>query len=77
MNTEAEPQNEIQTLTALDRCDVGCGARAAVKVTGLAGELLFCGHHYNKHEAKLNEWAFETLDERWALSNKTSSSAAF
>ena len=34
-------------LTALDRCD-SCAAEALVKVTGLTGDLMFCGHHYNK-----------------------------
>jgi hypothetical protein len=29
-----------------DRCDK-CGAEALVQVTGISGELLFCGHHYN------------------------------
>jgi len=30
-----------------DRCD-SCGAEALVQVTGLNGDLVFCGHHYNK-----------------------------
>jgi len=30
-----------------DRCD-SCAAEALVKVSGINGELLFCGHHYNK-----------------------------
>ena len=34
-------------LKATDRCD-SCAAEALVQVTGLNGELLFCGHHYNK-----------------------------
>ncbi len=34
-------------LTASDRCD-SCAAEALVKVTGLNGDLMFCGHHYNK-----------------------------
>lgn len=35
------------SLSLLDRCDA-CNAEALVKVTGITGELLFCGHHYNK-----------------------------
>ena len=35
------------TLKATDRCD-SCSAEALVQVTGLNGDLLFCGHHYNK-----------------------------
>ncbi len=34
-------------LSPLDRCD-RCNAEALVKVTGITGDLLFCGHHYNK-----------------------------
>jgi hypothetical protein len=35
------------TLGPKDRCD-SCAAEALVKVSGISGELLFCGHHYNK-----------------------------
>jgi hypothetical protein len=34
-------------LKPTDRCD-SCAAEALVQVAGLNGELLFCGHHYNK-----------------------------
>jgi len=34
-------------LKATDRCD-SCASEALVRVTGLNGELHFCGHHYNK-----------------------------
>jgi len=33
-------------LGAKDRCDK-CGAEALVQVTGISGDLMFCGHHYN------------------------------
>lgn len=36
-----------RVLTLQDRCD-RCNAQAFVKITGNSGELLFCGHHYNK-----------------------------
>ncbi|MEZ5211416.1 MULTISPECIES: DUF7455 domain-containing protein [unclassified Gordonia (in: high G+C Gram-positive bacteria)] len=43
------------SLTAADRCD-RCGAAAKVRATLPAGgELLFCRHHYNDHEARLVE----------------------
>ena len=42
-------------LTAVDRCD-RCGAAAKVRaVLPAGGELLFCRHHYNSHEARLAE----------------------
>jgi hypothetical protein len=49
MNTMIETPEETKewVLKATDRCD-SCGAEALVKVTGINGDLLFCGHHYNK-----------------------------
>ena len=35
------------TLSPKDRCD-SCQAEALVQVNGISGDLLFCGHHYNK-----------------------------
>ncbi|MEI8056431.1 MAG: hypothetical protein WCI29_03435 [Actinomycetes bacterium] len=50
-------------LTALDRCD-RCGAQAYVRVTLTAGgDLLFCGHHFREHEARLRPLALEVLDQ--------------
>jgi hypothetical protein len=50
-------------LTALDRCD-RCGAQAYVRVSLTAGgELLFCGHHFREHEARLRPLASDVLDE--------------
>ena len=43
---EVEQQWE---LSPLDRCD-RCNAEALVRVAGISGELMFCGHHYNKIE---------------------------
>jgi len=62
----AEKTEEVQkeyVLGPSDRCD-SCFAEALVKVNGVAGELLFCGHHYNKHEVKLKQYAFDIIDER-------------
>lgn len=54
-------------LTAQDRCDA-CGAQAYVQVRGVNGELLFCGHHFNKANGdKLNAFAFDIVDERERL----------
>lgn len=55
------------TLTGLDRCDA-CGAQAYVHVKGVSGELMFCGHHFNKANSdKLQAFAFEIIDERERL----------
>jgi hypothetical protein len=57
------------TLKATDRCD-SCAAEALVKVTGLSGDLMFCGHHYNKimdntkGYEKMMSFALTIVDER-------------
>ena len=59
-------------LSPMDRCD-RCNAEALVKVTGISGELLFCGHHYNKimdkqeSYKKMMSFALTILDEREKL----------
>jgi hypothetical protein len=56
-------------LGARDRCD-SCAAEALVKVTGLSGDLIFCGHHYNKimdnpeGYKKMMSFALTVIDER-------------
>lgn len=52
-----------------DRCD-RCGAEALVQVIGLNGDILFCGHHYNKimdnavGYDKMMKFAITVVDER-------------
>ena len=59
-------------LKAIDRCDV-CGVQAYVQVKGVTGELLFCGHHYNKivdtpaGYDKMMAFAFEIINEQERL----------
>lgn len=65
-------ETEEWVLTALDRCD-SCGAQAYVQVTGVSGDLVFCGHHYNKimdsptGYEKMMQFAFKITDERERL----------
>lgn len=61
-------------LTINDRCDAGnCAAQAYVKATGVAGDLLFCAHHYNGimdnavGYDKMMKFAYQFIDERWRL----------
>ena len=56
-------------LTAIDRCDSkDCAAQAYVLVKGVAGELMFCSHHFNKADGeRLRAFAFEVIDERERL----------
>jgi hypothetical protein len=56
-------------LNPTNRCD-SCAAEALVKVTGINGDLMFCGHHYNKimdnpkGYAKMMEFMLTVIDER-------------
>ena len=56
-----------------DRCD-RCGAQAFVTVKMVAGELYFCGHHFNKYDEALSKVSFEVIDERDTI-NATSQSS--
>jgi hypothetical protein len=59
-------------LKATDRCD-SCASEALVKVTGISGELMFCGHHYNKimnnpdGYKKMMSFTINIIDEREKL----------
>lgn len=58
----AEATAADRPITGLDRCD-SCGAQAYVRVVLGGSELLFCGHHAKKHEAKLRPMAEVWHDE--------------
>lgn len=72
MMTDHPSMQKEWVLTALDRCD-RCAAQAYVKVTGVSGELMFCGHHYNDivndpvGYEKIMSFMFEIVDERERL----------
>ena len=59
-------------LGPIDRCD-SCSAEALVNVKGVSGDLLFCGHHYNKimndkiGYEKMMAFMYEIIDEREKL----------
>jgi hypothetical protein len=66
-------EKKERNLTLNDRCDgKACGAAALVKVSGVSGELLFCGHHFTKYEDtdQMKEFAFDIVDERWTMLNE-------
>lgn len=64
----------VRSLIASDRCD-RCQAQAWVAVKGVEGELYFCGHHFVKHEEKIQEWAYQIIDEREFINEKSESSS--
>jgi hypothetical protein len=74
INTMITEEVEVKEwiLGATDRCD-SCAAEALVQVTGVSGDLLFCGHHYNKvmdnpeGYKKMMAFALTILDERHKL----------
>lgn len=63
MTTEEAPEVIDRKLNLQDRCD-RCSAQAFVLVKMMAGELMFCGHHFNEYELNLRESAYEIVDER-------------
>jgi hypothetical protein len=69
MMTKEKVEEVVWQLSPLDRCD-SCSAEALVRITGLSGDLMFCGHHYNKimdnPEGYKNmiSFAITILDER-------------
>ncbi|MGA0070987.1 MAG: DUF7455 domain-containing protein [Candidatus Nanopelagicaceae bacterium] len=69
-----EEQPQGPRLKPADRCD-RCPAQAFVLVKGVAGELLFCGHHYAEHEVSLIKFAYEIVDDREWINKKPDSSA--
>jgi hypothetical protein len=74
MKTAVE-NKEIKNISVHDRCDQ-CDSQAYVSVTGISGELFFCGHHFTKIEKnpdaneKLQAFAYVVNDERDKLSDK-------
>jgi len=56
-------------LKVVDRCDQ-CGAQAFVLVKGATGDLMFCGHHYEKimnnpdAYTKMMAFMLQVVDER-------------
>jgi hypothetical protein len=55
-------------LSVTDRCD-RCNAQAYVRVVLPGGtDLLFCGHHWSRHEEALRPQAVEIVDETHRLS---------
>jgi hypothetical protein len=69
---ETMTEDQVWLLDATDRCD-RCQAQAYVKVIGEVGDLLFCGHHYNKvmdnteGYKKMMAFMVEVIDERKRL----------
>lgn len=68
---EAAAPETVETLpdlTGHDRCDNGgCNAAAYVRVRVSTGDLVFCGHHYARHESAVVAAGAQIRDERSRL----------
>ena len=65
--TTTEPEI-LPELSGHDRCDNGgCNAAAYVRVRMQAGDLVFCGHHYARHEAVIATSGATVRDDRSRL----------
>ena len=56
-------ESKPRVLNQLDRCD-RCNAQAFILVKLISGELMFCGHHFNKNSNILIDSSYEIIDER-------------
>lgn len=68
--TGTQPEVEDWTPSPKDRCDhPNCPAQAYVLLTGLAGSLMFCSHHYftivasKTGENKIKSFAYSIQDK--------------
>jgi ribosomal protein S14 len=68
-------KTDTDMLNASDRCD-SCGSQAFYWVNGVAGDLMFCRHHFLKNEQKIRAYAFEVVDETYKLNERPSASSA-
>lgn len=58
-----EPEEYVRKLTISDKCD-NCGHIAYVAVDKGDHRLLFCNHHFHKHEEAVLQWGSLVIDER-------------
>ena len=76
MDTMVEEKKKTPVLNKMDRCDAPkCPAQAFVLVKFMTGELVFCGHHFSKFEASMIKSAYDVVDERHRINEKSESSA--
>lgn len=62
--------NDSKLNRLADRCDnLACDAQAFVMVGNGAGRLIFCGHHFSRHEVGLLMSGFEILEDNRYLIN--------
>lgn len=75
METVMTTKEATDVLNTSDRCD-RCNGQAFYWVNGVAGDLLFCRHHFLKYEDSIRSYAFEIVDETHKLNDRPSASSA-
>ena len=72
----ASPNTAAASLKVADRCD-RCSAQAFVQIQNITTghDLLFCGHHFAKHETHFSPEAWIVFDERHRINAKPSASS--
>lgn len=75
MSTVITKNPAKRSLTPRDRCD-RCGAQAVVQIGLIAGDLLFCKHHFEQKEPFLGDWVQVLADDRIALAVEERGAAA-
>lgn len=63
-------EQEMNRLTAQDRCDA-CGSQAYFIAEKDGSKLLFCNHHFRKHEVPLEDRGFLITDQSYILTRDT------
>lgn len=72
---QREPEKiRVRHLRVADRCD-RCPAQAFALATVAGVDLLFCGHHFARHEARLRMVASRIVDDREWINPRPSPSA--
>lgn len=64
--TAAPVEQQERLLTAHDRCD-RCGAQAYAVAFKDNLDLMFCNHHFTKHQGALEDQGFVIIDQTYRL----------
>lgn len=67
VNDDPDGTNVPKVLTQHDRCDA-CRAQAYFMAIFESGKLLFCRHHFMKHQDKIEAGAQYVIDQSTDLS---------
>lgn len=69
IDQQTQPEKEIYSFTALDRCDAKCQAQAYHRCTKGESDLFFCNHHYEEYKEQLFVSGFDVESDAKALAD--------